>query len=164
LGIAELHEAGTFGVFHHAALERYGAQLVGDPAARPHGGSSGGWTTPNPGAAGTVVEAAMGGGKRIRTTKAIEKSKEDPDMIRQMIVEGAVMSYQDIITIEAGKRGGRPCVRHMRIAVADVLGWLAAGMSHDQIFAEFPELTEDDIRACLAYAADRERRLLTAAK
>jgi len=85
-------------------------------------------------------------------------------MIRQMIVEGAVMSYQDIITIEAGKRGGRPCVRHMRIAVADVLGWLAAGMSHDQIFAEFPELTEDDIRACLAYAADRERRLLTAAK
>jgi uncharacterized protein (DUF433 family) len=74
------------------------------------------------------------------------------------------MSYQDVITIEPGKRGGRPCVRHMRITVADVLGWLAAGMSHDRIIAEFPELTEDDIRACLAYAADRERRLLTAAK
>jgi uncharacterized protein (DUF433 family) len=72
------------------------------------------------------------------------------------------MTYQDIITIEAGKRGGRPCVRGLRIAVADVLGWLAAGMSHDEIRADYPELTEDDIRACLAYAADRERRLITA--
>jgi uncharacterized protein (DUF433 family) len=50
----------------------------------------------------------------------------------------------------------------MRIAVADVLGWLAAGQSHGQILDDFPELTEDDIRACLAYAADRERRLITA--
>ena len=72
------------------------------------------------------------------------------------------MNYQDIISIEPGKRGGRPCIRHMRIAVADVLGWLAAGQSHQQIFDDFPELTEDDIRACLAYAADRERRLVTA--
>jgi uncharacterized protein (DUF433 family) len=71
------------------------------------------------------------------------------------------MDYRDIITIEPGKRGGRPCVRHMRITVADVLGWLAAGLSHQQIVADFPELTEEDIRACLAYAADRERRLLT---
>lgn len=71
------------------------------------------------------------------------------------------MSYQGIITIEPGKRGGRPCVRHMRIAVADVLGWLSAGMSHAEILADFPELTEADIRACLAYAADRERRVLT---
>jgi uncharacterized protein (DUF433 family) len=74
------------------------------------------------------------------------------------------MSYQDIITIDPGKRGGRPTVRGMRIAVADVLGWLAAGMTHAQILADYPELTEDDIRACLAYAADRERRLVTAAK
>ena len=74
------------------------------------------------------------------------------------------MTYQDVITIESGKRGGRPCVRGMRIAVADVLGWLAAGMSHEQIVADYPELTEGDIRACLAYAADRERRLVTAAK
>ena len=74
------------------------------------------------------------------------------------------MTYQDIITIEPGKRGGRPCVRHMRIAVSDVLGWLAAGMTHAEILAEYPKLTEDDIRACLAYAADRERRVLTAAK
>jgi len=73
------------------------------------------------------------------------------------------MNYQDIITIEPGKRGGRPCVRGMRIAVADVLGWLATGMSHAEILGDYPELTEDDIRACLAYAADRERRVLTAA-
>lgn len=73
------------------------------------------------------------------------------------------MNYQSVITIDPGKRGGRPCIRHMRITVGDVLGWLAAGMSHDQIISEYPELTEDDIRACLAYAADRERRLLTAA-
>ena len=74
------------------------------------------------------------------------------------------MNYQGIITIEAGKRGGRPCVRGLRITVGDVLGWLAAGLSHEQILADYPELTEDDIRACLAYAADRERRLTTAAK
>ena len=74
------------------------------------------------------------------------------------------MTYQDIITIEPGKRGGRPTVRGMRIAVADVLGWLAAGMSQEQIVADYPELTENDIRACLAYAADRERRLVTTAK
>lgn len=73
------------------------------------------------------------------------------------------MKYQDIITIDPGKRGGRPCIRHMRIAVADVLGWLAAGMSQEQILGDYPELTEADIRACLAYAADRERRLITMA-
>jgi uncharacterized protein (DUF433 family) len=72
------------------------------------------------------------------------------------------MNYQQIVTIESGKRGGRPCVRGLRIAVADVLGWLAAGMSHQQIIAEYPELTEEDIRACLAYAADRERRIVAA--
>ena len=72
------------------------------------------------------------------------------------------MPYQDVITIESGKRGGRPCVRGMRIAVADVLGWLAAGMSEQDILKDYPELTETDIRACLAYAADRERRVVTA--
>ncbi len=74
----------------------------------------------------------------------------------------AAMNYQQIVTIESGKRGGRPCVRGLRIAVADVLGWLAVGMSHQQIIAEYPELTEEDIRACLAYAADRERRIVAA--
>ena len=72
-------------------------------------------------------------------------------------------AYELIITHEPGKRGGRPCIRGMRIAVADILGWLAAGMSHADIIADFPELTEDDIRAALAYAADRERRIVTAA-
>ncbi len=68
----------------------------------------------------------------------------------------ASMSYRDIITIEPGKRGGKPCIRRMRITVYDVLGWLAAGMSHAEILADFPELTEKDIRACLEFAADRE--------
>ncbi len=72
------------------------------------------------------------------------------------------VNYQDIITIEPGKRGGRATIRGMRIAVADVLGWLAAGMTHEEILSDYPELTEEDIRACLAYAADRERRLVAA--
>jgi uncharacterized protein (DUF433 family) len=72
------------------------------------------------------------------------------------------MNYQNIITIEPGKRGGRPTIRGMRIAVGDVLAWLAAGMTHQEILSDYPELTEEDIRACLAYAADRERRLVTA--
>jgi len=72
------------------------------------------------------------------------------------------MDYQRIITIEPGKRGGRPCIRGLRISVADVLGWLAAGMSHAQVLADYPELTDEDILACLAYAADRERRTVTA--
>jgi len=55
-------------------------------------------------------------------------------------------------------------VRGVRITVADVLGWLAAGMSHAEILSDYPELTEEDIRACLAYAADRERRIVTAVK
>ncbi len=71
------------------------------------------------------------------------------------------MNYQNIITIEPGKRGGQPCIRRMRITVSDVLGSLAAGMSHQEIIDDFPELTEEDIRACLEYAADRERRLVT---
>jgi len=69
------------------------------------------------------------------------------------------VSYRNLITIEAGKRGGRATVRGMRITVADVLGWLASGMSNEEVLAEYPELTENDIRACLAYAADRERRV-----
>ncbi len=73
------------------------------------------------------------------------------------------MSHLDRITFRPEQCGGRPCIRGMRITVGDVLGWLAAGMSHEQILSDYPELTEDDIRACLAYAADRERRLLTAA-
>ena len=72
-------------------------------------------------------------------------------------------SYRDIITIEPGKRGGRPCIRGMRISVYDVLGWLAAGMTNEQIIEEYPELTLEDIRASLAYAADREHHLVSSA-
>lgn len=70
------------------------------------------------------------------------------------------MDYRKIITIEAGKRGGKPCIRGMRITVQDVLEYLAGGMSEDEILADFPDLTRDDIRACLAFAADRERKLV----
>ena len=66
------------------------------------------------------------------------------------------MDYRSLITIEPGKRGGRPCIRGMRIAVYDILGWLAAGMTNAEIMDDFPELTVEDIRAALAYAADRE--------
>ena len=69
------------------------------------------------------------------------------------------MNYREIITIESGKRGGRPCIRGMRISVYDVLGWLAAGMTNEQIIEEFPELTLEDIRASLAYAADLDHQL-----
>lgn len=70
------------------------------------------------------------------------------------------MNYRDIITIEPGKRGGKPCIRGMRITVSDVLEYIASGMSFDEILADFPDLTIEDIRACLAFAAERERRLL----
>lgn len=70
------------------------------------------------------------------------------------------MNYRDIITIEPGKRGGKPCIRRMRITVYEVLEYLASGMSQQEILDDFPYLTEEDIRACLAYAADREKRLL----
>ncbi len=66
--------------------------------------------------------------------------------------------HRNIITIEPGKRGGEPCIRSMRITVGDVLGWLAADMSYDDILIDFPELTRDDIRACLAYAADSSNK------
>jgi uncharacterized protein (DUF433 family) len=71
-------------------------------------------------------------------------------------------SFQSIITIEPGKRGGQPCIRGMRITVYDVLSYLAAGMTVSEILADFPYLTEEDVRACLAYAAERERQTLVA--
>lgn len=67
------------------------------------------------------------------------------------------MDYKEIITIEPGKRGGKPCIRGMRITVYDVLGYLAAGMSPDEIIEDFPELTKEDITACLDYASDSEK-------
>ena len=67
------------------------------------------------------------------------------------------MDYKDIITIEPGKRGGKPCIRGMRITVYDVLGYLASGMSRKEILDDFPYSTEIDIWACLAHAADRDQ-------
>lgn len=67
------------------------------------------------------------------------------------------MNYRDIITIEPGKRGGKACIRGLRVSVSDVLDYLASGMTHEQVLHDLPYLTAEDIRACLAYAADRER-------
>ena len=71
------------------------------------------------------------------------------------------MNYLEVITIEPGKRSGKPCIRGMRITVSDVLEYLASGMTEAEILADFPELTQNDLRACLAFAADRERRLFS---
>jgi uncharacterized protein (DUF433 family) len=65
--------------------------------------------------------------------------------------------YTNIITLEPGKRSGKPCIRGLRITVYDVLSYLAAGMSIEEILSDFPSLTREDILACLSYAADRER-------
>lgn len=66
------------------------------------------------------------------------------------------VDYRKIITIEPGKRGGKPCIRNMRITVYDILNWLASGMNRQEILDDFPELTNDDITAALKFAADRE--------
>ena len=71
-------------------------------------------------------------------------------------------TWRSRITIEPGKRGGRPCIRGMRITVYDVLSYLAAGMSIAEILDDFPYLTSEDVQACLAYAAERERTMLLA--
>ncbi len=71
------------------------------------------------------------------------------------------IDYSRVITIEPDKRSGKPCIRGTRMSVTDVLEYLAGGMSQEELLAEFPDLTTDDIRACLAFAADRERKLAT---
>ncbi len=71
------------------------------------------------------------------------------------------IDYSRIITIEPDKRSGKPCIRGTRMSVTDVLEYLAGGMTQEELLAEFPDLTAEDIRACLAFAADRERKLAT---
>jgi len=71
------------------------------------------------------------------------------------------MNYSDRITIEPGKRSGKPCIRGLRITVSDVLEYLASGMTEDEILKEFPDLEREDIRACLTFAAERERKLMS---
>ncbi len=73
------------------------------------------------------------------------------------------VDYKHLITVEPGKRSGKPCIRGMRITVYDVLEYLASDMTEDEILADFSELTRGDIKACLAFAADRERKLFNAA-
>ena len=73
------------------------------------------------------------------------------------------MDYRERITIEPGTRSGKPCIRGTRITVVDILEYLAGGMSADEVLADFPDLTAEDVRAALAFAADRERRLFIAA-
>ncbi len=73
------------------------------------------------------------------------------------------MNYEHLITVEPGKRGGKPCIRGMRITVYDVLEYLASGMTEDEILTDFSELTREDIKACLVFAADRERKLFNTA-
>ena len=68
-------------------------------------------------------------------------------------------NYRQIITIEPGKRGGKPCIRGMRITVYDILGWFASGMTEQEILEDFPDLTVQDIRAALTYAADRDSHI-----
>ena len=70
------------------------------------------------------------------------------------------MDYSQIITIEPVRRSGKPCIRDMRITVSDVLEYLASGMNEQEILKDFPELTTEDIHACLAFAAEREKRLM----
>ena len=69
--------------------------------------------------------------------------------------------YTEIVTVEPGKRGGKPCIRGLRITVYDILEYLASGMSEGEILADFPDLEQEDIRASLMFAADRERRLVS---
>jgi len=71
------------------------------------------------------------------------------------------MDHRRVITIEPGKRGGKPCIRGLRITVSDILDYLASGMSESAILRDFPDLTADDLRACLVFAADRERKLVS---
>jgi uncharacterized protein (DUF433 family) len=77
----------------------------------------------------------------------------------QLTLTEDTMDYRSIITINPDRRFGKPCVRDTRITVFDVLSWLAAGMDHGEILEDFPQLTDEDIRACLAFAAEREQTL-----
>ncbi|MEL6351556.1 MAG: DUF433 domain-containing protein [Cyanobacteria bacterium J06627_28] len=72
------------------------------------------------------------------------------------------MNYRDIITVESDKRGGKPCVRGLRITVYEVLEYMASEMTESEILEDFPDLTQEDLKACIAYAADRERRFMSA--
>ena len=92
------------------------------------------------------IQKTIGLGPRIQT---------NPKNIRKLIA----MNYTEYISIDPNIRFGRPCINGTRISVGDVLGWMASGMSMEDILADFPELNLDQVKACLAYAADREQKL-----
>ena len=102
--------------------------------------------------------------KDWRNSPGFEESRRDHqgsarvDREARRLVSCTVMDYSERITIEPGKRGGKPCIRGLRITVYEVLEYLASGMSEDEILRDFPDLESEDVRACLAFAADRERK------
>ena len=93
--------------------------------------------------------------------RILQRQRADEEASVRVREEAAEIAtdYRNIITVEAGKRGGKPCIRGMRISVGDILGWLASGISEAEMLSDYPELTSEDIRAALAYAADRENKL-----
>lgn len=120
-----------------------------------------------PGASGLAVDAtgraARAEGSNCRSARCVAPHWTARQMLatkppRSFRIQ--LMSYEDIITIEPGKRGGQPCIRGMRITVYDVLSYLASGMTEEEILSDFPYLTREDILACLSYAAEREHRML----
>ncbi len=101
----------------------------------------------------------------FRWLTARQRGVSSPEAGRRLTEGGTFrtlerMAHLDRITIEPGKRSGKPCIRGLRMTVSDVLDYLASGMSEDDLLRDFPDLTREDIRACLAFAADRERRLI----
>ena len=105
-----------------------------------------------------VIDGILSGSEESGTNHPEELSHRTVDSSRYNIR----MDYQNLITLEPGKRAGKPCIRGMRITVYDVLSYLAAGTSMDQLLDEFPYLTREDVLACLSFAADRERYTLHA--
>jgi uncharacterized protein (DUF433 family) len=89
---------------------------------------------------------------QARAVLALAGSRCDACPLRPLPVSSFLVDYSKIITLEADKRGGKPCIRGLRITVSDVLDYLASGMTHAEILADFPDLTEEDLRACLAFA------------
>ncbi len=106
-----------------------------------------------------AVAADAGESVNLESRTSVEARVRDSVDVGDSPSYPSRMDYRQLITIEPGKRGGKPCVRGLRITVTDVLEYLASGMSVEEILADFPDLTDEDVRACLAFAADRERRL-----
>lgn len=113
------------------------------------------------GAYGARSESASFTLRELQATYSAEgRATEAPEREPAPAAEGeADMGYRERITIEPGKRSGKPCIRGMRMTVSDVLDYLASGMTEEEILSDFPDLERADIRACLAFAADRERKL-----